>query len=43
LEEEVEEEEEEVYVKYSELAKYRIHKLKSNRNFVTISSFSTKL
>jgi len=24
-------------VKWSELAEYRVHKLKSNRNFVTIS------
>jgi len=27
-------------VKWSELAEYRAHKLKLNRNFVTISSFA---
>jgi hypothetical protein len=32
--------EEEVYVTWSELAKYRVHELKFNRNVVTISSFA---
>ena len=35
--------EDRAYVKWTELAEDRVHKLKLNRNFVTISSFVPKV